>query len=105
MSKTEKNVAIIGAGITGLTTAYYLKRAGIKFTIFESSNHIGGVIDTKQKDGFIYETGPNSGIIATAEMADLFKDLKGKCELEKADHSSAKRLIWKKNKCFWTNTA
>lgn len=98
MRETDKRVAIIGAGITGLTTAYYLKKAGIKFTIFESSNHIGGVINTQQKDGFTYETGPNSGVIATAEMADLFEELKGKCELEKADHSSAKRLIWRKGK-------
>lgn len=94
----QKKVAIIGAGITGLTTAYYLTKAGIDVTVFEKSHHIGGVINTKQKDGFTYETGPNSGIIATAEMADLFKELKGKCELEKADHSSAKRLIWKNGK-------
>lgn len=98
MNNRENKVAIIGAGITGLTTAFYLKKAGIAFTIFESSDHIGGVIDTKQKDGFVYETGPNSGVIATAEMANLFEDLKDKCELEKADHSSAKRLIWRKGK-------
>lgn len=98
MRETDIKVAIIGAGITGLTTAYYLKKAGIKFTIFESSDHIGGVINTQEKDGFVYETGPNSGVIATAEMADLFEDLKNRCELEKADHSSARRLIWKKGK-------
>lgn len=98
MRETTKRVAIIGAGITGLTTAYYLKKAGIDFTIFESTNHIGGVINTIQKDGFTYETGPNSGVIATAEMADLFEELKDKCDLEKADHSSARRLIWKKGK-------
>jgi len=98
MKEIEKRVAIIGAGITGLTTAYYLKKAGIKFTIFESSNHIGGVINTQEKDGFTYETGPNSGVVATAEMADLFEELKDKCQLEKADHSSARRLIWRKGK-------
>jgi oxygen-dependent protoporphyrinogen oxidase len=93
----EKKVAIIGAGITGLTAAYYLKKAGISFSIFEKTNHIGGVIDTKQKNDFTYETGPNSGILSTLEIADLFNDLKGKCEIEIADHSSSKRLIWKKD--------
>jgi len=91
----NKRVAIIGAGITGLTTALYLKKAGIPFSIFEKSDKIGGVMQSKTNDTFLYETGPNSGVISHAEMADLFDDLKGKCELELADDASAKRLIWK----------
>ncbi|MBU1013533.1 MAG: protoporphyrinogen oxidase [Bacteroidetes bacterium] len=94
----HKYIAIIGAGITGLTTAYYLKKAGIKFKIFEQSDHIGGVIRTKSTKNFLYETGPNSGILGNAEIADLFEELKNDCKLEIADHTSARRLIWKKNK-------
>lgn len=98
MKQERKHVAIIGAGITGLTAAFYLKKAGIKFKIFEKSDHIGGVIRTVKTDDFLYETGPNSGVIGNAEIADLFEDLKDDCKLEVADHSSARRLIWKKNK-------
>lgn len=92
------NVAIIGSGITGLTAAYYLKKAGISFKVFEKSDHIGGVIKSYKTDTFLYETGPNSGVITNAEIADLFNDLKDDCKLEIADHSSARRLIWKGNK-------
>lgn len=91
----NKKVAIIGAGITGLTTAFYLKKAGIPFAIFEKSNLIGGVMQTKSDGEFLYETGPNSGVISHAEMAELFDELKGKCEMELADDASNKRLIWK----------
>lgn len=91
----NKRVAIIGAGITGLTTAFYLKKAGITFTIFEKSDKIGGVMQSKTDGDFLYETGPNSGVISQAEMADLFEDLKSKCELELANDASEKRLIWK----------
>ncbi|MBN1651524.1 MAG: protoporphyrinogen oxidase [Bacteroidales bacterium] len=91
----NKKVAIIGAGITGLTSAFYLKKAGIPFRIFEKSDRIGGVMQTKTDGTFLYETGPNSGVISHAEMADLFSDLKGKCTLEIADDASGKRLIWK----------
>lgn len=91
----KKRVAIIGAGITGLTTAFYLKKAGIPFTIFEKSDKIGGVMQSKTDGDFLYETGPNSGVISQAEMAELFEDLKGKCELELANDASEKRLIWK----------
>jgi len=41
------NIAIIGAGISGLSTAYYLEKAGFNnITIFEQSNFIGGVLKT-----------------------------------------------------------
>lgn len=95
MMKQDKRVAIIGAGITGLTTAFYLKKAGIPFSIFEKSDKIGGVMQSKSDGTFLYETGPNSGVISHAEMADLFDDLKDKCEIELANDASEKRLIWK----------
>ena len=91
----NKRVAIIGAGITGLTTAFYLKKTGIPFSIYEKSDKIGGVMQSKTDGTFLYETGPNSGVISHAEMADLSDDLKGKCELELANDASEKRLIWK----------
>ncbi len=94
----DNNVAIIGSGITGLTAAYYLKKAGVRFKVFEKSEHIGGVIQSCKTDAFLYETGPNSGVIANAEIADLFKELKDDCKFEIADHSSARRLIWKGNR-------
>jgi oxygen-dependent protoporphyrinogen oxidase len=94
----EKKVAIIGAGITGLVTAFYLKKAGIAFRIFEKTGHIGGVIETCQEDGFVYEKGPNSGVLANAETIAFFEDLGNRCQPEIADASSAKRLIWKGGK-------
>lgn len=98
MDKKHRNVAIIGAGISGLTTAYYLHKQGISFQIFEKSNHIGGVIQTKNKSGFLYETGPNSGVIGNAEVADLFDELKDSCKLEIANKDAARRLIWKQGR-------
>ena len=41
-----KSVAIIGAGITGLTAAFYLKRKGVAVTVYEGSNRVGGVIQS-----------------------------------------------------------
>ncbi len=92
---SNKRVAIIGAGITGLVTAFYLKKAGIPFRIFEKTNHIGGVIETGQQDGFIYEKGPNSGVLANVETVQLFEDLGDLCPPETANAAAAKRLIWK----------
>jgi oxygen-dependent protoporphyrinogen oxidase len=93
-----KKVAIIGAGITGLTLAYYLKKAGIPFCVFEKENHIGGVIKTESKNDFLFERGPNSGVLSNLELWQLLEDLKEDCQIAIGNPLAAKRLIWKNNK-------
>jgi len=96
MSGSEKtDVTIIGAGLTGLTLAFYLKRAGCKVTLVEQSERTGGVIGTRSEAGFVYETGPNTGVLANPEIVELFEDLGGSCELEKARQYANSRWIWK----------
>ncbi len=94
----EKNIAIIGSGITGLTTGYYLKKAGINFKIYEKTNHIGGVIHTISENGFTFETGPNTGTLSNIETVELFEHLANDFELEIADHTAKRRLILKNSK-------
>ncbi len=89
-----KNIAIIGAGITGLTTAFYLKKAGIPVTIFEKSHQIGGVMQSFTQDGFVYEQGPNSGVLSNIEMVNLLDDLKDDLKPEIGQPAAKKRLIW-----------
>ena len=91
-------VAIIGAGLTGLTTAFYLKRAGINFQVFEKSDKPGGVINTVTKNGFTFETGPNTGVLGQPEAAELIENLRNECELEIADENAKARWIWKGKK-------
>lgn len=43
MTKAPKNIAIVGAGIGGLSAAWDLVRAGQKVTIFEAADHAGGL--------------------------------------------------------------
>ncbi len=98
MTSTNPDVVIIGAGLTGLTMGFYLKKAGINFVIVDKSAKTGGVIQTIREKGFVYETGPNTGVIGNPEMAELFEDLAEKCELETANPAAKRRLIWKNNK-------
>jgi protoporphyrinogen oxidase len=50
-------VIIIGAGVAGLTCATYLQEKNIPFTILESSNSIGGRVQTDQVEGFLLDRG------------------------------------------------
>lgn len=95
---SQPKIAIIGAGLTGLTTAFYLKKAGFDVYVFEKADRAGGVIKTTYENGFIYESGPNTGILSNPEMVELLEDLKDECELEIADENAKARWIWKRQK-------
>ena len=51
-------IGIIGAGLAGLTCAWYLKKNDIHdITIFESSGEVGGKLKTAQLNGFLLDRG------------------------------------------------
>jgi len=98
MIKKETNIAIIGAGLTGLTTAFYLKKYGFNIHVFEKADRVGGVIRSHKENGFVFESGPNTGSLSRVEAAELFEDLRNDCTLEVADEAAKARWIWLKNK-------
>jgi oxygen-dependent protoporphyrinogen oxidase len=69
------SAAIIGAGITGLTAARQLAKAGIPFVLYESGTRAGGVIRTVQRDGFLAECGPNTILETSPVIKELVHDL------------------------------
>jgi oxygen-dependent protoporphyrinogen oxidase len=68
-------VAILGAGITGLTAAWYLQRAGCQPVVFEKSGRAGGVIGARSEDGWLHELGPNSLLEGAPAMEAFIKDV------------------------------
>jgi len=95
-----KKAVIIGAGITGLTTAYYLKKAGWDVTIVEKQMRTGGAIHTHREKGFVFESGPNTGMISNPEVAELFEDLGAELQVEPANEAAQRRLIWKDGRWY-----
>ena len=87
-----KRVAVIGGGISGLTTAYLLKKKGFDVTVFESADTVGGNVQTVTRDGFTIEQGPNS-LLKSPRFVDLVKSLKLEDKVLAADESAKKRYI------------
>lgn len=94
--KTKKvDAVVIGAGITGLVTAFLLQEKGLKVLLVEKNNRVGGQIHSFYEDGFVFESGPNTGVISNAEVVELFEKLGADCTLEVARKEAKVRLIWK----------
>lgn len=51
------SIAIIGAGCSGLAAAHSLRDAGYQVTLFEQNSRPGGRATTRQRDGFIFDSG------------------------------------------------
>lgn len=94
----ETEIVVIGAGLTGLTLAHNLQKKNVDFLVLERSENIGGVINTVNKNGFVFETGPNTGVLGNDWVMDLFDELSGLCKLEVAGNSVNKRYIVKNGK-------
>lgn len=95
MRNLTTEITIVGAGLTGLTLAFYLKRAGKKVLLIDKSSRPGGVIETLRDEEFVFEKGPNTGVIGTPEIVELFEDLKGYIEVEVPHETSKNRWVWK----------
>jgi protoporphyrinogen/coproporphyrinogen III oxidase len=67
-------VLVIGAGISGLTTAYALQKAGVATFVVDSAARPGGVMQTIKRDGYLVECGPQS-FSGGAEISSLCKNL------------------------------
>ena len=72
-------VAVVGGGITGLSSAYYISKnlAGSNFhiDIFEKKSNLGGVIETRKTDDLLLEAGPDSFFTQKPFALDLCHEL------------------------------
>ena len=89
-------IAIIGAGISGLTCGYTLMQKKYdNFEIFESSNRPGGVIKTFKNTKYLFEEGPNTFAISDNRTLRMIMDLN--LNIIKPKKSSSSRYILKNN--------
>ncbi|HEX4439218.1 MAG TPA: protoporphyrinogen oxidase [Thermoanaerobaculia bacterium] len=66
--------AVVGAGLSGLTAARALARAGRPVVVFEESGRPGGAVRSEARGGFLIELGPNT-VRPTPELWRLVEEL------------------------------
>ncbi|MEJ5262868.1 MAG: protoporphyrinogen oxidase [Ignavibacterium sp.] len=94
----SKTVVVIGAGISGLTTAYLLSKKGIDVRIIEKKSEVGGSIESVNENGFLFDRGPNSALETTPVISQLIEELNLHDELLYANKEANKRYILRNNK-------
>ena len=75
-----RRIAIIGGGISGLTAAYELAlqaRGGapVEAVLFESTQRLGGIVETVREGGFTVECGPDGWVSAKPWARELAIEL------------------------------
>jgi oxygen-dependent protoporphyrinogen oxidase len=87
-----RQVIVVGGGISGLTCAYRLQQAGVPVRLLEASSRAGGLIGTIHKNGFLFESGPQS-FQGSAPLLELIGEVGIESELQQAD-PKAPRYIY-----------
>lgn len=90
-------VAIVGAGISGLTAGLVLSQRGAKVLILEKENRVGGSILTLREQGYIVELGPNT-VLLSPSFQDKLKALLGDLPFLEANKEAKKRYVLKDNR-------
>ncbi|MCF6515009.1 phytoene desaturase [Lactobacillus sp. S2-2] len=67
---TNKKVAVIGAGIGGLSAAVRLQKLGYQVSLFEKENQVGGKMNQINEEGFKFDVGPT-----IVMMKDIYEEV------------------------------
>ncbi len=71
----NNRVLIIGGGISGLSAAHYLNKAGLRATLVERSPRLGGTIHTEKIQGCLLESGPDSFLSSKPWALELIREV------------------------------
>jgi oxygen-dependent protoporphyrinogen oxidase len=88
----SRQVVVVGGGISGLSCAYRLRQLGIPVELFEAASATGGLMNTALRDGFLFESGPQS-FQGTPLLLQLIRELKLEGDLCKGDNKSPRYVL------------
>jgi oxygen-dependent protoporphyrinogen oxidase len=103
-------IVVVGAGISGLATAYALQNRlpDADILVLESASRIGGTIWSERRDGFLVEHGPNGFLDTKPSTVQLSLALGLNAELVSALPAARHRYLFHKDRLmqlpegFWS---
>jgi oxygen-dependent protoporphyrinogen oxidase len=92
-----KKIVVLGAGVSGLSTAFWLYKEGYDVVVLEKNKDVGGAMESVMIDGFLFDRGPNSGLETTPIISKLVEELALSKEMMYANQEGNKRYILRDN--------
>jgi oxygen-dependent protoporphyrinogen oxidase len=89
------DILIIGAGISGLASAWFLKQRGHNVRVLEAAAEPGGCLRTVTRDGFLIEAGPNSTLSKGGAFDELVRGAGLEADLIEANPLAKRRFVVK----------
>lgn len=89
------DVAIIGAGIAGLSAAHRLRRAGADVVMLEAADCPGGNMRSLQRDGFTLDLGPQSFLATSDALWTLIEEAGMLADVEAALPTARDRYVFR----------
>lgn len=98
MGTEPRQVAVIGGGISGLTAAWLLKKAGVDVCLLEAAPVVGGCMRTDRRDGFLLEKGPFNVMVRDPAFESLLDDVSDDVAVVSADRAAKRRYIYRRGR-------
>ncbi len=99
-----KKAVIIGGGISGLATCYFLERLAeeknipLATKVLEANDYLGGTIHSQRTEGYLCESGPNSYLLSKPEVPKLVDKLNLNDRRVLSNAAAAKRYLFINNR-------
>jgi oxygen-dependent protoporphyrinogen oxidase len=95
MASDPKRIAVIGGGITGLAAAHRIGelRPDAVVTLYEAGERLGGVLDSVERDGFLFERSADGFITVVPWGTDFCRRIGLGDELIRTDDSRRKAFV------------
>lgn len=100
MTDGRLDAVVIGAGISGLTTAFHLKRGGLRVAVLEAADRVGGSMETLTDGPWRFEMGPNTVLENHESVGRLIREAGLEGERIVANPSGKRRYLYKNGELF-----